>query len=192
MNETLKLGLILFLVAAVSAGVLAFANEVTAPIIAEIEKQGSFGAIAEMFPEADDFQPLEEEKLNEIKASNNFVQEVTKALKGEEIIGYGLKVKSVGYGGDIISLIGINTEGRIVGFNVLQMSETPAVGSRIVDDPAFAESFIGKSATEKLVPVENPSADNEFLALSGATVSTTAVQAAVNGAVDAYVNYLSK
>jgi electron transport complex protein RnfG len=192
MKENIKLGLILFLVAAISAGILAFANEVTAPIIAEIERQDSFGAIAEMFPEADDFQPLEEDVLNEIIANNNFVQEVTKALKGEEVIGYGLRVKSVGYGGDIISLIGINTEGRIVGFNVLQMSETAGLGSRISDDPAFAESFIGKSATEKLVPVEAPSADNEFLALSGATVSTTAVQAAVNGAVDAYVNYLSK
>ncbi|MBC7088400.1 MAG: FMN-binding protein [Tissierellales bacterium] len=192
MKETIRLALILFLVAAVSAGILAFANELTAPIIAEIEREGSFGAIADMFQDADDFQPLEDEIMNEILANNNFVQEVTKALKGDEVIGYGFKVKSVGYGGDIISLIGINTEGRIVGFTVLQMSETAGLGSRIADDPAFAESFVGKSATEKLVPVASPSADNEFLALSGATVSTSAVQAAVNGAVDAFVNYLSK
>lgn len=192
MKETIKLGLVLLLVTAIAGGVLAASNEITAPIIAEIEKAGSFGALADIFTEANDFVAIDEAKLAEIMAENRFVQEVFEAKKDEEIIGYAFKTKSGGYGGDINMISGINLDGTMAGISVVEpMSETKGLGSRIVDDPNFAESFVGKDASGELVPSAAPAGDNEVMLLSGATVSTEGVLYGVNGAIEAFLNFLS-
>lgn len=191
MKETIKLGFVLLLVTAIAGGILAGVNGVTAPVIAEMERQASFGALLEIFPEANDFIEVEESVLDEIKSTNGSVFEVYKAVKDEEELGYALKTLSGGYGGDINTLIGIKSDGTVAGLRVLENSETPGIGSRIVEDFAFRESFIDKNALASLTPVDAPSADDEVLMLSGATVSTEAVLKGVNDALDAYVNYLS-
>lgn len=191
MNETIKLGLVLLLVAAIAGGVLAGVNSVTAPVIAERERQESFGALLEIFSEADDFLPIDEALLAEITASNSFVTEVMEAKKDGETIGYAMKTKSGGYGGDIITQIGINIDSTIAGIKVMQQSETPGLGSRIVDEPAFAASFAGKDFTSGLAAVGSPMANNEVMALSGATVSTNGVMAGVNGAIEAFNSFLN-
>lgn len=190
MNETLKLGLILLLICAISGGVLAVSNGITAPIIAEIEKAGSFGAFSELFPEADDFVAIDEAKLAEIMADNRFVQEVYEVKKGDETLGYAFKTKSGGYGGDLFAISGFAMDGTITGIKVVEHSETPGLGSRIEEEP-FASSFVGKSSTNELVPTAAPSADNEVLLLSGATVSTEGVLYGVNGAREAFANYFA-
>lgn len=192
MNETVKLGFILLLFTAIAGGVLALSNNVTAPIIAEQEKAGSFGALAEIFTEADDFVPIDEAKLAEITAENIFVQEVFEAKSGEETIGYAFKTKSGGYGGDLIVISGIALDGSITGLRVVENSETPGLGSRVVDDPTFKTSFEGKSAANPLVLVPAPAAENEVHLLSGATISSEGVLSCVNGASEAFVKYLSK
>lgn len=191
MNETIKLGLVLLLVAAIAGGVLAGVNSVTAPVIAERQRQESFGALLEIFSEADDFLPIDEALLAEITSSNSFVTEIMEAKKSGETIGYAMKTKSGGYGGDIITQIGINLDSTIAGIKVMQQSETPGLGSRIVDEPAFADSFAGKNFASGLSAVGTPTTDNEVMALSGATVSTNGVMAGVNGAIEAFNSFLN-
>ncbi len=191
MKETLKLGFVLLLVTAIAGGILAGVNGVTAPVIAEMERKESFAALLEIFPEANDFIAVEDDLLEEVKTTNKSVFEVYKALKDGEELGYAFKTLSAGYGGDITSLIGINKEGTISGLRVLVMSETKGLGSRIVDDLEFRESFIDKNALGSLIPVEKPSADNEVMLLSGATTSTDAVLKGVNDALDVYAKYFS-
>ncbi|NMA48528.1 MAG: RnfABCDGE type electron transport complex subunit G [Tissierellia bacterium] len=191
MKETIKLGVVLFLVTSLAGGILAGVNGATAPVIAEMERQESFSALLEIFPDANDFIAAEDSLLEEIKETNGSVFEVYKAVKDGEELGYALKTLSAGYGGDITTLIGINNEGTISGLRVLVMSETKGLGSRIVDDLEFRESFLDKNALGSLTPVEEPSADNEVMLLSGATTSTKAVLKGVNDALDAYAKYLS-
>jgi len=191
MNETIKLGIVLLLVTAIAGGVLAFSNSITAPIIAEQEKAGSFGAFAEVFTDADDFVAIDEAKLAEIMAENTFVTEVFEAKIGEETIGYAFKTKSGGYGGDIITVSGFSTDGTIVGIRVIENSETPGLGTKIVDDPSYRDSYVGKSTSNELVLVSSPAADNEVQLLSGATISSEGVLYGVNGARAAFVNFLS-
>jgi electron transport complex protein RnfG len=192
MKETIKLGFILLLVTAIAGGILAGVNGVTAPVIAEMEKQASFGALLEIFPEANDFIEVEASLLEEIKTTNGSVFELFKAVKDEEELGYAIKTLSAGYGGDITTLIGVKSEGTIAGLRVLVNSETKGLGTRIVDDLAFRESFLDKNALGSLTPVKEPSADDEVMLLSGATVSTDAVLKGVNDALDAYANYLAE
>lgn len=192
MNETVKLGIVLLLFTAIAGGILAYSNNITAPIIAEQEKAGSFGAFAEIFTEADDFVPIDEANLAEITANNIFVKEVFEAKSGEETIGYAFKTRSGGYGGDITTVSGFALDGTIVGIRVTENAETPGLGTRVVDDATYRESFVGKSSANELVLVGSPSSDNEVQLLSGATVSSEGVLYGVNGAREAFVNYISK
>ena len=191
MNETLKLGLVLLLVCAISGGVLAVSNSITAPIIAEIEKEGSMGAFGEFFPEADDMVAVDEALLADIMSNNSFVKEIYEVKKSEEIIGYAFKTVSNGYGGDIVAVSGFNMDGTIAGIKVVEHGETPNLGGKIEEEP-FRGSFTGKNSANELVPSEAPSADNEVLLISGATVSTKGVLAGINGAREAFVdNFLN-
>lgn len=191
MNQTIKFGAVLLVCGAISGGILSFSNSMTSPIIEERAKAGSFGAYQELFTEADDFLPIDEAKLAEITASNMFVQEIFEAKLGEETIGYAFKTKSGGYGGDLITVSGFTLDGVITGIKVITNSETPGLGTRVVEDPTYATSYVGKSAASELVVVASPSADNEVQLLSGATVSSEGVLAGVNGAREAFVNSLS-
>lgn len=191
MNQTIRFGAVLLIFGAVAGGVLSLSNSATSPIIEERARAGSFGAYQELFVDADDFVEIDEAKLAEIKAANNFVQEIFEAKAGEEVIGYAFKTKSGGYGGDIITVSGFSLDGTITGIKVIQNSETPGLGTRVVDDPTYAESFVGKSSANDLVLVASPAADNEVQLLSGATVSSEGVLYGVNGAREAFVNFLS-
>lgn len=189
--KIVRYALVLLVVGVVAGGVLAYSNSITAPIIAEQQKAGSLGAFAEVFPEADDFLPVDEATLNEIIANNSFIQEIYEVKLGEETIGYGFKTKSGGYGGDIITVSGFTMDGTVAGIRVIENSETPGLGTKVVDDPAYQESYVGKSASENLVVVASPAADNEVLLLSGATVSSNGVLSGVNGAREAFVNFFA-
>lgn len=190
MKETIKLGLILLVITAVSGGILAFSNSITAPIIAEIEKAGSFGALTEIFPDADDFIEIEESQLEEIMADNRFVIEVHEVVSGDEILGYAIKTISTGYGGELPVITGIEVDGTVAGIRVLDNAETPGLGTQI-QEPGFMDSFMGKGTAEKIVGVAAPSADNEVQGISGATVSVDGVLNGVNGARDAFLDFLS-
>ena len=190
MKETIKLGFVLLVITAVSAGILGFANNLTGPIIAEMERQERFGALVEIFSDADDFQPLDESKFEEIKLSSPMVNEIFEARKNDEVIGYALKTASGGYGGDIIGITGINLDGTVAGIKIVSNSETPNIGTRILEE-GFINSFKDKSALGDLKAVGAPAADDEVLLLSGATVSTYAVIAGVNEANNVYNQFLS-
>lgn len=191
MRETIKLGLVLLFVTAIAGGVLAGVNGVTAPVIAEMEREESFAALLDIFPEANDFIEVEDSVLEEIKTTNGSVFEIFQAVKDQDELGYALKTLSAGYGGDITTLIGINSEDTIIGLRILVMSETKGIGTRIVEDADFGSSFLEKNALTNLKAVDSPSEEDEVLMLSGATASTDGVLKGVNDALDAYANYLS-
>lgn len=190
MKETIKLGLTLLLISAISGAVLAATNSFTGPIIDEIRREGSFGALMEIFPDADDFQPIEEGELEEIQASNGVIREVNQALEGDTVVGYSFKVVTGGYGGDIATMVGIYEDGTMAGIKVVENSETPNLGTKI-EEESFSGSFKDKSTEAELLAVDNPSAENEVQMISGATVSTDAVVKGVNGAREAFVEYFS-
>lgn len=190
MKETIKLGIVLLLFTAIAGGVLAIVNSYTAPVIAERERQETFGAFYEMFEEADDFHDIDEALLSEIQSSNPGVREAYEAKNGDETIGYAFNTVSTGFDGDIMTAVGIHIDGTVSGIKVISHTETQGIGTRIEGED-FTDSFVGKTTESELVPVESPSAENEVQLLSGATISTNAVLVGVNNARDVFVNYFS-
>ena len=191
MKETIKLGVTLLVITAVAAGILAFTNDITGPVIAERERQEAFGAFLEIFPDADDFVEIDADLLAEIQSTNTNVNGVLEAKSGDETIGYAFQVSAGGYGGAVNTIAGISTaDNTVAGIRIGTHSETPNLGDAI-EKPNFTDSYVGKTTTEKLVAVGSPSTENEVLSISGATISSFAVLSGVNDANDAYLRYFS-
>ncbi len=89
-----------------------------------------------------------------------------------------------GFGGDVGVMVGVNLENdNVVGIGVTTHSETPGLGSKAQTEPGFAAQFKGKSLNE---PFNVKSAGGQIDALSGATVTSQAVCAAVTEAGKVY------
>jgi len=89
-----------------------------------------------------------------------------------------------GFGGDIGVIVAVNLENdKIVGVGVTTHKETPGVGARVKTEPAFSSQF-------KDLPIKEPfkiKADGgQFDALSGATVSSRGVCAALDDLAKIY------
>lgn len=89
-----------------------------------------------------------------------------------------------GFGGDIGVMVGVNVEeDTIVGVGVTTHSETPGVGSRAKTEPDFTAQFQGLALKEEFkVKADGGQVD----ALSGATVTSRGVSAALSEASEIY------
>jgi len=88
-----------------------------------------------------------------------------------------------GWNPGIIFLVGVDDNGEISGFELIQDQETPGFADFIRND-SFQGQFVGKTAGMEFLTSGTPSG-NQVAAATGATVSS---QAIFNGA-DAAVNY---
>ena len=85
-----------------------------------------------------------------------------------------------GFASDVKVQLTKDAAGVITGLAIESSGETSGFGTRCMEDPAFAQQFVGKTA---------PFAIGENIdALAGATVTSTAVVTAVNAAVEAPAN----
>ena len=151
----------------VITGALAATNSVTAPIIEAATIAAQNAARIELLPEADGFTSVDVavENVSDVSVSNNGVGTViTSAGKG--------------YGGAITVMTAFTPDGVIKQIKITQQTETAGLGSKIVSEASFQESFAGLPAA--------PFTVNDIDAISGATISSKAVTAAVNSAVEAF------
>ena len=191
MNETLKLGLILFIITAVAASILAVSNEVTSERIAEADRIANDLAKQQVLEDAKEFKVVDEERLKEIAGSNSHIVEINEGYgNGSEIAGYTFKIKVNGYGGEIEFITGISVDGKITGINVLNHAETPGLGAN-AKKSYFSNSFKNKPVGSELTAVKDPKGDNEVQALTSATITTNAIVDGVNTIREIYNEKLS-
>ena len=96
-------------------------------------------------------------------------------------VGYVVETTVGGYGGEIVVTVGMDSDNVITGINVGgdNFSETAGLGA-LAKEPAFTDQFIGKSVPLKLVKGNAPKGDDTVDAISGATITSTAVNGGVN------------
>ena len=166
-NKVFKPIVVLCVICVVITGALAFTNGITAPIIEEATRVAQEKARTELLPEADGFTPVE------ITAAN-----VTDVYQANNGVGTVITCNSKGYGGTITVMVAFNTDDTIKQIKITEQAETAGLGSKIQSEASFAESFAGLPAEDFEV--------TDINAISGATISSKAVTAAVNAAIDAY------
>jgi len=183
--------IVLFVVALLSVSILAVLNQVTMDPIARAEESARQEAYMAAYDGADEIVDVDnfDELLKHFEPYQNSavtINAVLEARKGGEKAGYVFDVSSHnGYGGDVQIAVGISNEGEIVNLKTVSAAnETPGLGARSTEDE-FQAQFSGLSA---LVPVDFSKTganrdNNEYDAISGATITTTAVKEAVNEAI---------
>ena len=165
-NKIFKPIVVLSVICVVITGALALTNDITAPIIEEATRLAQEKARQELLPDATGFT-----KVDGITVAN--VSDVYTADNG---VGVVVTSSAKGYGGTMTVMVGINADGTIRQIKVTENAETKGIGSEVAGNPSFWTRYEG-------VKAENPV---EVDAKSGATISSKALNAAVNSAVEAY------
>ena len=166
-NKIFKPIVVLCVICVVITGALAATNGVTAPIIEAATAAAQEAARMELVPEATSFTQVEG-----VSAEN--VSGIYVADNGEAVITCHGK----GYGGNITVMVACTTDATVKQIKITEQAETAGLGTKIVSEPSFQESFAGLPAQDFTV--------SDIASISGATISSKAVTAAVNAAIDAY------
>ena len=138
-NRYIHFGIVLGLIAAISAGLLGGVNDFTSKVIAENTLKIVNEARKEVLPEATSF------KEDEAKEADG-MQYIPGFNDAGEVVGYVASVTEAGYGGDINFVVGIDKDAKVTGLNVVTSSETPGLGAKI-NEKEWQEHWIGKDAT---------------------------------------------
>lgn len=171
-REILKIGVILFLITAISAGVLAAVNSLTAPVIKANAEKKQNEAMAKVLPEAQSFELIELENLTGSAT----------AVYSAKDAGYVVLCEPNGYGGAISMAVGVKKDGTVSGIDIISQSETAGLGANCTKDE-FKAQFAGK--TSGITVSKNGAKDNQIDAISSATITSKAVTKGVNDALDA-------
>lgn len=188
-KDMFKLGLNLLIISAVAALLLALTNSVTASTIAQRNEQANAEARKLVLESAQDF-----EQVKDVKTDNSKGVEVSEIYEAKDAsgntVGYTLKVLPSGYGGTIELMVGIDsTKGQVSGINVVSNSETAGLGAKATN-PEFSDQYKGKPLEELSVLKNGTPGDTEIKAISGATITSTAVTNGVDAAIEVYNNSL--
>ncbi len=187
-NKIIKLTVFLLAVTGIAGLAIGYVNGITAPVIAMQAEEKLRQGYTEIYPGADEYAVSTEQKSNEL------IENVILAKKGQDTAGVLYIVTPKGYGGEIKVLVGFDVaEQNITGIKILSQAETPGLGANCVQ-PWFTQRFTGKTAGSelKVVKVET-SAPDEMEAITAATITSKAIAAGVNVAREDFAaNYGSK
>lgn len=161
MKKILHLTIFLALVAAISGGALAFANNLTAPIIAENALAAEKENLKIMYPNASDadFQQVD------VKGNSKTIEKIF-TVEGQGTI---FKLQVTGYKDGTSFMVSFDDQGMVSNYVVISNGDTQGIGSKVADD-TFVKSIVGKKGSEKLDTI------------SGATISSTPVVNGINEA----------
>ncbi len=160
-----KIVVTLLLFAAVVAGLLGLVNYITAQRIADYKAAKLQASMHAVLP-ASEYSQV-------IYSGDPTVAAVFRA--GDE--GWVIEVTPSGFGGLIDMLVGVDKLGAVTGVSIVSMSETSGLGANAARE-SFRSQYIGKTLGVKL-----RKQGGEIDALTGATVTSTAVTKGVNTAL---------
>ena len=166
--------LVLTVICALIALMLGFVHSVTAAPIAEAEEKAKTEAIHAIFPDATEIKQID---LPDQTGPDRQINAVYSVENAGGFVGYAVNVTvGSGYGGEINMTVGISRDNKVKGLEIVSHSETAGLGARI-DELSFRQRFNG--IEDRAVIGENVDA------ISGATISSKAVAAGVNAALNA-------
>lgn len=173
-NPLVELGFKLFIITAVVAFLLAFVNYFTQQKIMTDENNTRTEAVKKVMPGDFEYKELDKSLYSDKVKEASFAFE---ASKDGVIQGYCVYVSTLGYGGPVNMMVGINVQGTVTGIEIISATETPGIGSRVLNS-SYIEKYKGLSD-----PINF--SKTGLMPVSGATISSTAVKNGVNKAFEA-------
>ena len=160
MNKIVKLAVFLAVIAGLSGLCMSFVNNLTAPVIEANTAAKELGALSEIFPNA----------TFTTEEGNGGV--VTAVYSCDDGVVYNISTQ--GFGGTVSFMLAIDNNGKYIGYVCNDCSnETSGLGSRVGTDE-YKEMVLAADV------------DTTVDTLSGATVTSTACQKAIQEAAEMY------
>ena len=185
-SSLLNMLLVLTGVAVVMGGVLAFVNHLTeGPIAQQKEKALADGIKAVMCVNDLKVAKTDEVKQNDTKGKEMvFTVYQIQDAQGKEL-GAAVESTAMGFGGNLKVLVGFDPEGKILGYTLLEQTETPGLGAKA--DKWFQKGekgdIIGKDPSTPLTVSKD---GGQVDAITASTITSRAFLLAVNNAYNAY------
>ena len=172
MRNTVRMIVVLTVIGFISGATLVSVYKYASPLIAKNQKNEIEKAFFRIFPEADNYERRSEGNKTIFEAKD----------KNSKVLGYAFLAEGNGYQGAIKLMAGIKPDlETIVGIDILESQETPGLGQEIANDD-FKSQFKGLKSLPAITYVKNkkPGKPNEIRAITGATVSSSAVVSILN------------
>ncbi len=167
---------------------IAFANSAWSPRIAANEKAKLDTLMKNLITDANSFDvAVEKLKIKNAKGTTTETN-VYRALDGSgKTIGFAFVAEGSGFADKIKLVVAADANcQKLSGYQVLYANETPGFGSKI-REPFFSSQFVGAPAGKfELTRTGNAEQiDERIVAISGATVTSTAMVDIFNNYIDA-------
>jgi electron transport complex protein RnfG len=108
---------------------------------------------------------------------------VYRARKAGKVVAVVFQVQARGYAGPVVSMMGVDSDGKVLGVRVIKHSETPGLGDKV--EPAksgwihsFEGRFLGEPPADKFAVKKDGGVFDQF---AGATITPRAVVKSVKG-----------
>ncbi len=155
--------IVLAIVCIAVSGLLAFANKLTQPKIAQANEEKLNRSLTDVFGDAD------------YRISGKSFENVNRIITDEKNrVIFDITVDGYEKNG-IQALIGIDSDGKICGIGIVSLKETAGVGTKIKDDK-YIQKYIG---------LDNDNFPDDTV-ISGATYSSKGMRNAVSVAMNIY------
>jgi electron transport complex protein RnfG len=177
-----KLGLILAAFTVTVCVILAFVYAGTETIIGQRQQADLEAALRELFPEADNFEPVDGIHSPDATVT---IESAYQAVRDGAVAGLALWLSRASYNGPIKILAGGSVDGIITGVKIMDHSDTPGLGANAASPSYFVDrvrgltfygQFAGKSVHD-LFEVKN-----DVIAVTASTVTSRAVAQSVKAA----------
>lgn len=184
--------IVLTIITVLAGFLLGYVYDITKEPIEEATLKAKQEAYSSVFSSANSFTELAgfDSSVATIGVINAGISGVSidEALEAKDAsgatIGYVLTVtSSEGYGGDVQLSMGIDNDGVINGIEFLTLSETAGLGMN-ADTDEFKSQFKNMQVSQITYTKTGKQNDYEIDAISGATITTSAVTNAVNAGLN--------
>ena len=192
MKSILKLGIVLTLYATVACVGLAFVYSATAKIIAQRQQADLEAALKELFPDGDSFRDISGELTSPDPLVGFEVQYEVK--RGDAVIGVAVRASGASYGGPVVILSGLGSDGTVSGVKILESSDTPGLGANASSPNYFVDrarglTFYGQFAGKS---VDDPfEVKGDVAAITASTITSRAVTGVVKASSAAAAAWLA-
>ncbi len=172
MKQTIHMIATLTIIGSLVGALLSYIAGWAAPKIDANKKKDTEEAIFKVQPEAKRFEKLNIKDLEVYKVYND----------SGKALGYAMPYEGNGFQGKIRLMLGIKEDlNEMTGLEILEQSETPGLGAKIVDDD-FRSQFIKLITQPEITWIkgQKPEKKHQIQTITGATISSKAVVAILN------------
>jgi len=180
-ESALKVVLVLVIIAAFSAMLLAYVNQITRGPIEENKQLEVKKAIQLVLKGLPQYTVPAEPKSMEVDKSS--IKYYPATAEDGTIVGYAIIAMAPnGFSGEFPVMVGINKEGKIIDTYVLEHKETPGLGDQMTHEH-FKAQFRGKDLSGTKWQVKKDGGDID--AITAATITSRAFTASILRALKA-------